>query len=34
MMEKIIGKKEEGTNKGTDKQYVADSLIHNTTYHT
>ena len=26
MMEKIIGKKEKRTNKGTDKQYVADSL--------
>ena len=28
MMEKFIGKKEKWTNKGTDKQYVADSLIH------
>ena len=26
MMEKIIRKKEKRTNKGTDKQYVADSL--------
>ena len=33
-MEKNIGKKEKQTNKGTDKQYVADSLMHNTTYHT
>ena len=33
-MEKIIGKKEKRTNKGTDKPYVADSLIHDTTYHT
>ena len=32
MMENFIGKKEKGTNKGTDKQYVANSLIHNTTY--
>ena len=28
MMEKIIGKKEKWTNKGTDYPYVADSLIH------
>ena len=34
MMEKNIEKKEKRTNKGTDKQYVADSLIHDTTYHT
>ena len=34
MIEKIIGKKEKRTNKGTDMQYVADSLIHDTTYHT
>ena len=26
MMEKIIGKKEKWTNKGTDKPYEADSL--------
>ena len=26
-MEKNIGKKEKWTNKGTDKQYAADSLI-------
>ena len=25
--------KEKWTNKGTDKQYVADSLIHSTTVH-
>ena len=34
IMEKNIGKKEKRTNKGTDKQYVADSLIHDTTNHT
>ena len=34
MMENFIGKKEKRTNKGTDKQDVANSLIHNTTYHT
>ena len=33
-MEKIVGKKEKKTNKGTDKQYVADSLLHSTTCHT
>ena len=33
-MEKIIGKKEKRTNKGTDMPYVVDSLIQNTTYHT
>ena len=26
-MEKIVGKKEKRTNKGTDKPYVADSFI-------
>ena len=26
MMEKFIGKKEKWINKGTDKQYVADSF--------
>ena len=31
MMENFIGKKEKWTNKGTDKQYVADSLLHSTT---
>ena len=34
MMEKFIGKKEKWINKGTDKPYVADSFIHNTTCHT
>ena len=34
MMENFIGKKEKRTNKGTDKQYVADSLLHSTTGHT
>ena len=28
MMENFIGKKEKWTNKGTDKQYVANSSIH------
>ena len=32
-MEKIVGKKEKRTNKGTDKPYVADSFIHSTTCH-
>ena len=32
MMEKN-GKKEKWINKGTDKQYVAGSFIHSTTYH-
>ena len=31
MMEKFIGKKGKRTNKGTDKQYEADSLIRDTT---
>ena len=30
-MEKIVGKKEKRTNKGTDKQYVAEFFIHSTT---
>ena len=34
MMEKINGKKEKWTDKGTDKPYVADSLIQGTTCHT
>ena len=34
MMEKIIGKKDEWTNNGNDKPYVADSLIHVTMHHT
>ena len=29
----FIGKIEHMANKGTDKQYVADSFIHRTTYH-
>ena len=33
MMGKIIGKKEKWINKGTDKPYVADSLLHSTTCH-
>ena len=33
MMEKYIGKKDKWTNKGNDKPYVADSLIHRTTCH-
>ena len=32
-MEIFLGRKEKRTNKGTDKQYVADSL-HSTTCHT
>ena len=34
MMENFIGKKEKCTNKGTDKQYVADSLLQSTTCQT
>ena len=34
MMEKITAKKEKWTNKGTDRSYVADYLIHGTTCHT
>ena len=34
MMKHFIGKKEKWTNKGTDKQYVADYLLHNTTCYT
>ena len=33
-MEKIVGKKEKLTNKGTDKPNVADSLINGTICHT
>ena len=33
MTEIFIGEKEKGTNKGTDKQYVAAFLLHNTTHH-
>ena len=29
----LIGEKEKWTNKGNDKQEVADSLLHNTTGH-
>ena len=28
-----IGEKEKGINKGTDKQYVAVFLLHNTNHH-
>ena len=34
MMKNLIGKKEKWTNEGTDKQYVADSLLRGTTCHT
>ena len=33
MMKHFIGKTEKWTNKGTDKQYVAVYLLHDTTYH-
>ena len=29
----FVREKEKWTNKGTDKQYVADSLLHSTTCH-
>ena len=29
----LVGEKEKRTNKGTDKPYVVDSLLHNTTHH-
>ena len=29
----LLERKEKWTNKGTDKQYVADSLLHSTTFH-
>ena len=29
----LVREKEKWTNKGTDKQYVADSFIHSTTVH-
>ena len=29
----FVGEKENWTNKGTDKQYVANSFIHSATYH-
>ena len=31
--ENFVREKEKWTNKGTDKQYVADSLLHGTTCH-
>ena len=31
--ENFVTEKEKWTNKGTDKQYVADSLLHSTTCH-
>ena len=34
MIEKFTGKEEKLTNKGTDKPYVPDSLIHSMTCHT
>ena len=34
MMENFTGKKEKWTNKGTDKQYITDSLLHCTSCHT
>ena len=33
LTENFIREKEKWTNKGTDKQYVADSLLHSTTCH-
>ena len=30
MIKHFIGKKEKWTNKGTDKQYVVDYLLHDT----
>ena len=29
----LVGEKEKRTNKGTDKPYVVDSLLNNTTHH-
>ena len=34
LTENFVREKEKWTNKGTDKPYVADSLIHSTTCHT
>ena len=34
MMEKIMKRKKEWTNKGTNKKYVADSFIHSTSSNT
>ena len=31
--ENFVREKEKWTNEGTDKQYVADSLLHSTTCH-
>ena len=31
--ENFVREKEKWTNKGTDRQYVADSLLHSTTCH-
>ena len=31
--ENFVREKEKWTNKGTDKQYVSDSLLHSTTCH-
>ena len=31
--ENFVREKEKRTNKGTDRQYVADSLLHSTTCH-
>ena len=33
LTENFVREKEKWTNKGTDKQYVADSLLHSTTCH-
>ena len=33
LTEKFVREKEKWANKGTDKQYVADSLLHSTTCH-
>ena len=33
VIDNFVREKEKWTNKGTDKQYVADSLIHSTTVH-
>ena len=33
VVENFVREKEKWTNKGTDKHYVADSLIHSTTVH-
>ena len=33
VIENFVREKEKQINEGTDKQYVADSLIHSTTVH-